>query len=126
MYDLTDRESFENVSMWYDEMNKSVNQKVSCMLVGNKLDMDSRRTVTSQEGRSLGIRFVNLADKYGIPFAETSAKTAQNVEGIFNSLTERMLLNTEGRSPSRPKLRPSLPLSQHKPNQDEYCTCCGN
>ena len=40
--------------MWYNEMKKSVNQKVACMLVGNKLDMDSRRTVSTEEGQSLG------------------------------------------------------------------------
>ena len=69
MYDLTDRESFANVAMWYDEMNKSVNQKVTCMLVGNKLDMDSRRTVSTEEGKALGMIWVYIAIKYGIEFA---------------------------------------------------------
>ena len=44
--------------MWYDEMNKSVNQKVACMLVGNKLDMEARRSVSTEEGRALGIFFL--------------------------------------------------------------------
>ena len=54
VYDLTDRETFENVNMWYEEMSKAINQKVVCVLVGNKLDMDSRRAVSTGEGRSLG------------------------------------------------------------------------
>lgn len=54
VYDLTDRDSFENVNMWYEEMSRSVNQKVVSILVGNKLDMDSRRTVSTDEGRKLG------------------------------------------------------------------------
>ena len=45
VYDLTDRESFEKVNKWYEEMSKNINQKVVCMLIGNKLDMDSRRAV---------------------------------------------------------------------------------
>jgi Ras-related protein Rab-1A len=55
VYDLTDRDSFENVNMWYEEMSRSVNQKVVCILVGNKLDMNSRRAVSTEEGHKLGI-----------------------------------------------------------------------
>lgn len=33
--------------MWYEEMNRSINQKVVCFLIGNKIDMDSRRTVST-------------------------------------------------------------------------------
>ena len=62
--------------MWYEEMSKNINQKVICILIGNKLDMDSRRAVSTHEGQSLGNLFNYTADKYGIPFAETSAKTS--------------------------------------------------
>lgn len=40
--------------MWYEEMSRSVNQKVVSILIGNKLDMDSRRAVSTEEGRMLG------------------------------------------------------------------------
>lgn len=32
--------------MWYEEMSRNVNQKIVCVLIGNKLDMDSRRAVS--------------------------------------------------------------------------------
>ncbi len=35
----------------------NVNQKVACMLVGNKVDMSSKRAVTLQEGQALGTLF---------------------------------------------------------------------
>jgi len=44
--------------MWYEEMNKSVNQKVACMIIGNKLDMDSRRAVDTSEGEKLGTHLI--------------------------------------------------------------------
>lgn len=44
--------------MWYEEMSRSVNQKVVTILIGNKLDMDSRRVVSTQEGRQLGKHIV--------------------------------------------------------------------
>lgn len=40
--------------MWYEEMSRNVNQKIVCVLIGNKLDMDSRRVVSTEEGRMLG------------------------------------------------------------------------
>lgn len=125
VYDLTDRESFEKVNKWYEEMSKNINQKVACMLIGNKLDMDSRRAVSTHEGQEVGIWKINAADRYGIPFAETSAKTAENVNEIFESLVEKVLVESEGKTTNRPKLKPPM-LSQNRKNEDEYCSCCGN
>ena len=39
----------------------NVNQKVACMLVGNKVDMSSKRAVTLQEGQALGNSLFNQA-----------------------------------------------------------------
>ncbi len=52
------------------------------VLVGNKSDLADRRQVNTEEGQE-------LADKYGMQFYETSAKTGENVEEIFvNSADE--------------------------------------
>lgn len=45
------------------------------MLIGNKLDMESRRKVSFEEGKA-------FAEKNGLIFMETSAKTADNVERV--------------------------------------------
>jgi len=50
------------------------------MLIGNKMDLDSKRAVTTQEGE-------DFARKHGLSFLETSAKTADNVEQVSFSLT---------------------------------------
>ena len=47
--------------------------------MGNKKDLEMSRTVTYAEGKS-------LADKLGIPFIETSAKTNHNVTEAFHEL----------------------------------------
>ena len=52
------------------------------VLVGNKSDLADRRVVNTEEGQE-------LADKYGMQFYETSAKTGENVDSIFlNSADE--------------------------------------
>ena len=49
------------------------------ILVGNKKDLDMGRVITYAEGKT-------LADKLGIPFMETSAKTGHNVTEAFHEL----------------------------------------
>ena len=41
------------IGNFYIELS-NINQKVACMLVGNKVDMGSKRAVSFQEGKSLG------------------------------------------------------------------------
>jgi GTPase SAR1 family protein len=53
------------------------------MLVGNKSDRTDR-TVTTEEGRS-------LADELKMPFLETSARTAENVDSAFLRMAEQLL-----------------------------------
>lgn len=49
------------------------------MLVGNKLDLDEERQVTTEQGRA-------LAQKFGSGFIETSAKTDTNIKELFFEL----------------------------------------
>ena len=53
------------------------------MLIGNKVDLDSRRAVSYEEGEK-------FAKEHGLIFLETSAKTAANVEEAFIQ-TARMI-----------------------------------
>lgn len=46
------------------------------MLIGNKVDLNHRRVVTTEEGQK-------FAQDNGLIFIETSAKTAANVEEVF-------------------------------------------
>ena len=52
------------------------------VLVGNKADMSDRR-VRYEEGEA-------LAKEMGVPFFETSAKTGQNVEEMFQVMAEEI------------------------------------
>jgi hypothetical protein len=52
---------------------------VPMILVGNKCDLDGQRQVSSSEG-------IELAQKWKVPFIETSAKTRVNIEELFIQL----------------------------------------
>jgi len=75
VYDISRRDSFGHVSRWLNEAREYSNPNMVIMLIGNKCDLD-RREVSYEEG-------ANFAQKNGLVFLETSAKTAQNVEEAF-------------------------------------------
>ena len=51
MYDITDRESFENVKTWLNEIDRYACENVNKLLVGNKSDLDSKRQVEFAEAK---------------------------------------------------------------------------
>ena len=76
VYDITRRISFENITNWIEDCKNSSPKTVFMVLVGNKCDLENNREVSEEEGRE-------FAEKNGMLFFETSAKTGQNVEEVF-------------------------------------------
>ncbi|RWR93806.1 ras-related protein RABC2a-like protein [Cinnamomum micranthum f. kanehirae] len=86
VYDVTRRETFTDLSdIWAKEIELySSNQDCIKVLVGNKVDKESDRAVTREEG-------IALAQEYGCSFFECSAKTRENVEKCFEELALKIL-----------------------------------
>ncbi|XP_051146760.1 ras-related protein RABD1 isoform X2 [Andrographis paniculata] len=76
VYDVTEMESFNNVKQWLNEIDRYANDSVCKLLVGNKCDLVEEKVVDTQTAKA-------FADEQGIPFLETSAKDAINVEQAF-------------------------------------------
>ena len=75
VYDLTWRESFDAIKSWLGFVNQYTSKdQVKLVLVGNKSDLE--RKVKSEEGKK-------LAEKEGMLFFETSAKTADGIVDMF-------------------------------------------
>jgi GTPase SAR1 family protein len=93
VYDITNEKSFEHVENWLNEIDIHAAENVSIILVGNKSDLEEHRAVSRSRGEELAI-------SHGIPFIETSAKTADNVAAAFDVMVERVFESQSYISPS--------------------------
>ena len=81
IYDVTSLKTFENIKSWVTQIHEEISDKVVIYLVGNKVDKEEERKVSTAEGKK-------LADELGLPFIETSAKTGDNIENLFSDMIE--------------------------------------
>jgi len=92
VFDLTNPDSFENISKWMEDIYTNVNgQKIPIILVGNKSDLryDSPTKVTDQEAHLYANQLSEWLG-YEILYINTSAKTGDNVEIIFHALINKI------------------------------------
>ena len=90
VYDISSRESFDNVSTWIEDCRNQSPQTIFMVLVGNKtdLDLENKRVVSFEEGQE-------LAEKNKMMFFETSAKSGKNVDEIFYRSAESIAKRIE-------------------------------
>lgn len=79
VYDITKKDSFDNVERWLKELKDHADSNIVIMLVGNKRDLQHLRAVPTEDG-SL------FAENNGLSFIETSALDSHNVENAFRSI----------------------------------------
>ena len=84
LYDTTDLKTVESVEQWYSDMIK-VTGKINGFVIGNKIDLP--RQFSGKDGEK-------LANRLGLGFMETSAKTGEGVEKLFHDLAEMLVKGT--------------------------------
>ena len=84
IYDVTDKDSFKNLSNWLIEIEKNASKNVLKVLIGNKSDLEDKRVITFNQGK-------DFADAYGLKFIETSAKKNLNVNEAFETLGRELM-----------------------------------
>ncbi|CAG9315832.1 unnamed protein product [Blepharisma stoltei] len=117
VFDKTKRESFEHIDEWMEEVNRHANENAIKMLVGNKSDMEA--AVSSQEAD-------DKAKKFGIPYIETSAKNAYQVDLAFMTMARELMKGRkEGGAPAISRSSaPKLNLTTEKKNSKINQNCC--
>ena len=77
MYSIEDEESFRHLDYWIKEIKNNSNPDIKIILIGNKVDLEDKRTVSKEEEEK-------FAKENGIEEVyETSAKTGFNAKNIF-------------------------------------------
>ena len=82
VYDICNRQSFEEIKNWMREVEKYCPAHVQKILVGNKIDKVNRE-VCFEEGE-------DYANCENINFCEVSAATGNGVDGIFLTLGKKI------------------------------------
>ncbi|KAJ2270258.1 GTP-binding protein of the rab/ypt [Coemansia sp. RSA 451] len=83
VYDITQDDSFGKAKAWIKELQRQNEATTVIALVGNKTDLDDKRTVSHEEG-------LRYADEVGALFFETSAQNGHNVNELFEALAKKV------------------------------------
>eukprot|EP00887_Chlorella_sp_A99_P006405 scaffold3.g6405.t1 len=117
VFDVTDQDSFNNVKQWLNEIDRRAhgyaNENVNKLLVGNKVDLTSKRVVDSATAKA-------FADEIGIPYIETSAKNATNA---FMAMAAE-IKNRMAREPSVAKPSNTIRPGEGKSIATQKSSCC--
>ncbi len=84
VFDLTNDESFANIDKWIEEVNKYVTGPHAIVLIGAKADAVNKRLVSRS-------KINEYAEKHGLKYIETSAKTGEGVNQAFLELCKSLI-----------------------------------
>lgn len=83
-YSVTDRHSFQEASEYRKLITRvRLSEDIPLVLIANKVDLESQRRVTTEEGK-------NLANQFGCPFFETSAALRHYIDEAFYTLVREI------------------------------------
>ena len=89
VFDITNQESFDHVKKWYDIIKRVALPNIVLILVGNKVDLNTSRIISTEQA-------LELAQELGIYYMETSAKTNENIDDVFEWIALQIInLNIE-------------------------------
>lgn len=88
VFDMTNKESFQNIQNWMDEIIKYTGKDVLICIGGNKTDLPDQK-VTSND-------IDNFKKKKGLSVFEVSAKTGAGVEEAFTYLVTNLIKRKSG------------------------------
>ena len=83
VYDCTEEATFNNISNWLKQIETHASEGVAKVLVANKTDLENR-IVSQEQGEE-------LAEKHGLHYFETSAKSGLNINELFYHIARQIV-----------------------------------
>eukprot|EP01103_Thecamoeba_quadrilineata_P017618 TRINITY_DN6328_c0_g1_i1.p1 TRINITY_DN6328_c0_g1~~TRINITY_DN6328_c0_g1_i1.p1 ORF type:complete len:220 (-),score=40.10 TRINITY_DN6328_c0_g1_i1:187-813(-) len=114
VYDVTNIDSFNNISQWIHEIKSQTKGKGIMMLVGNKSDLESKRAVDFSTAQEYALR-------YGLTYLESSALENKKIDDLFYTLSKSILASDLLQVPK--PATPTFPTetSSSTPSSSGYC-----
>ena len=121
VFDLNNRESFENVTYWHNELKEFIEYKdLPIIIIGNKTDLPEQRVISHEEGVKLAgdlskltemsestamsdysdLSSIENGSQTKISYIETSAKTGNRIQDAFNLISYHFILSCEDKEES--------------------------
>ena len=87
VFDLTREETFDNIEGWLQAFRQAVPDETPSVLIGNKVDLASKRVISRAEAyqRHITLEFDN--------YFESSARSGENVGELFDQVTRLLIYN---------------------------------
>ena len=82
-FDVTSQLTFTNVKTWLESIYQHADPSIVKVLVGNKIDLEDERKVSSEEAQE-------LAAQHKMKYIETSAKLNKNIDELMSHLMEEV------------------------------------
>ena len=117
IFDVTDKDSFKNLSNWLIEIEKNASKNVLKVLIGNKTDLEEKRVITYNQGKE-------FADSYGLKYIETSAKKNLNVNEAFETLGRELMQASDDKKIGKSKDKKISVTKAEDLNQEQKKGCC--
>lgn len=119
VFDVTNRDSFDQIQGWINELQTNVGSIV-IVVCGNKIDLTDERVIGEAEAGS-------FAETAGTPYCETSAKTGSGVSALFQTVVHSIADEKPGliigQNPPSPDMTGvNLNQAKRKGNEGGCCT----
>ncbi len=116
VYDMTRRETFNNVDKWYKEVKMLNNEDIIFFLIGNKSDLSLLKEISIDEGKK-------KANIYKMIFYETSALDSTNIKNSFQDMILRLYQSAKFGFIKDNKSSFSIKEEAYQDNNKSNCNC---
>ncbi|MFX1450404.1 MAG: Rab family GTPase [Promethearchaeota archaeon] len=84
VYDVTNKLTFVNMAGWFKDVQQNLERDWVGIILANKIDLKGSRVIGPKAGQV-------IADKTGLDYLETSARTGQNIDILFELISKKIL-----------------------------------
>ena len=81
IFNISDKNTFNNIPLWIEDIKGNIVNKIQIVLIGNKIGANGNREVTYDEGK-------NLAEIYNLLFYEVDK---DNIQKVFYDITKSIV-----------------------------------